>query len=129
MRMKRAVRAKWVAELRSGKYKQGRSKLHQRGQGTEPDQFCCLGVLCHMAVVDGLPLRVVGDTYGDRDVTKYGGEISLPPEYVKDWAGWDEMGGSAIRIMYLANANDDGHTFAEIATMIEQDPDAQFDTE
>jgi hypothetical protein len=32
---------KWIAALRSGKYKQGRNKLRDK-----EDCYCCLGVLC-----------------------------------------------------------------------------------
>jgi hypothetical protein len=38
--MKDDVKKKWVAALRSGKYKQGTGAL-RRG-----DEYCCLGVLC-----------------------------------------------------------------------------------
>ena len=34
------IKAKWVAALRSGEYKQGQNFLNKG------DQFCCLGVLC-----------------------------------------------------------------------------------
>ncbi len=39
--MDQEVKAKWIAALKSGKYKQGRDRL--RGP---KDKFCCLGVLC-----------------------------------------------------------------------------------
>lgn len=34
------VKEQWVAELRSGKYKQGKGNLRKG------DRYCCLGVLC-----------------------------------------------------------------------------------
>ena len=47
------VMKKWVAALRSGKYKQtngqlGRGKLNENCYTVEPKSFCCLGVLCHV---------------------------------------------------------------------------------
>ena len=42
--MDKALKAKWLEALRSGKYKQGRKKLR-----SEDDEFCCLGVLCDIS--------------------------------------------------------------------------------
>ena len=41
------VKARWVAALRSGEYKQGKFALCTRSgfQGQEGDTFCCLGVI------------------------------------------------------------------------------------
>ena len=44
--MDAATKAKWVAALRSGKYKQGTGQLR-----TEDDCYCCLGVLCDISGV------------------------------------------------------------------------------
>lgn len=38
------LKARWVAALRSGEYKQGRGQL----QDTK-NRYCCLGVLCRVA--------------------------------------------------------------------------------
>ena len=102
------VKAKWVAALRSGEYKQGRVYLH------DDDRYCCLGVLCAIAPatvnvkrnVDGL---VVGQTL-----------ISQQP--VMTWADVVEHGGDVEidgRFGPLTWHNDHGRTFAEIADAIE----------
>ena len=39
--MKKDIREKWVAALRSGKYEQGQNNLR-----SVDNKFCCLGVLC-----------------------------------------------------------------------------------
>lgn len=39
--MNQEIKAKWVAALRSGQYKQGKECLRN-----EENHFCCLGVLC-----------------------------------------------------------------------------------
>lgn len=38
--MDQAIKAKWIAALRSGQYEQGQSFLRNG------DKYCCLGVLC-----------------------------------------------------------------------------------
>lgn len=38
-------KAKWVAALRSGEYKQGKCQLYDQ----KDNSFCCLGVACHVA--------------------------------------------------------------------------------
>jgi hypothetical protein len=40
-----AFKQKWIDALRSGKYKQGRSLLHDPVKST----YCCLGVACRVA--------------------------------------------------------------------------------
>jgi len=45
MKMKKAVKKRWVKALRSGKYRQGEFKLCTRHKGGS--KFCCLGVLAH----------------------------------------------------------------------------------
>lgn len=42
------MKTEWIERLRSGNYKQGRSMLNAE------DQFCCLGVLCEIALDYGL---------------------------------------------------------------------------
>ena len=45
MPMDPELKAKWIAALRSGEYKQGKNRLHSN----EDNSFCCLGVLCEVA--------------------------------------------------------------------------------
>lgn len=69
---------KWVAALRSGKYKQGREKLKQPGLIGEP-KYCCLGVACDISEVgswDNLFYRV-GDEF-------HSGKL---PSAVAQWLG------------------------------------------
>lgn len=40
--MKKSIADKWVKALRSGDYKQGTYRLHNKKDNT----YCCLGVLC-----------------------------------------------------------------------------------
>jgi hypothetical protein len=96
VRMNPAIKARWVAALRSGDYVQGRELLHALGgpDGTEP-RFCCLGVLCDLAYRDGVVAReVVGSAgnhatyaYHDKDDPDEDLESSLLPRSVARWAG------------------------------------------
>lgn len=40
------LKAKWIAALRSGEYKQTKGRLLRKWRGE--DRFCCLGVLCEV---------------------------------------------------------------------------------
>lgn len=42
---------KWIEALRSGKYKQGKSRLRTDGNDDSKPEFCCIGVACE--IVDG----------------------------------------------------------------------------
>jgi hypothetical protein len=46
--MKSALKSKWVAALRSGKYKQTKQTL-KREEADGSASFCCLGVLCEIS--------------------------------------------------------------------------------
>jgi hypothetical protein len=87
------LKAKWVAALRSGRFRQARMKLRSE------DGFCCLGVLC---VVAGLPITEDGQNV-----------VGVPDSYDPIWnlTGRDGWG--------LTSLNDGGLSFAEIADYIE----------
>ncbi len=108
-------------ELESGNWKQGVGFLRY-SLYTEADRYCCLGVLCEMAVAAGViepakrPAGGAAYTYGALD--SYGGDATLPYA-VQEWA---EIGDADGRISgtatSLAELNDAGRTFAEIAETI-----------
>jgi hypothetical protein len=119
-KLKKAVKKKWVEALRSGKYQQGRHALAFGGK------YCCLGVLCEVAIESGLELPSGhsnrGRTYGEER------NISTLPEEVSTWAflkGSPAVGGQAMvstpagGFQYLTILNDRGVSFDEIADMIE----------
>jgi hypothetical protein len=120
-KLKKRVKEQWVAALRSGKYRQGQSSLAEGGK------YCCLGVLCEVALENRLPLNVEDNvsTYGD-PWRAYDGESSFLPKRVYEWAtlkkgrgplrdDFDLPGGTN-----LVEANDTGKTFEEIADLIEE---------
>lgn len=111
--MDQVIKANWVAELKSGRYKQGRLYLR-----TANDEFCCLGVLCDMAVKAGV---LPAPKHGNDDDTMeyyYGSRSRYLPDEVFRWAklpnSSPECGGTS-----LAERNDSGETFEEIADCIE----------
>lgn len=131
------LKTKWVAALRSGEYEQGRSYLNRDGK------YCCLGVLCELAVQEGVATSI--PTQGLPNVIRYGTEdsgygfsSSYLPQNVAVWADVDENGhlpltdeGTEVKIYRgtgtpdqttssLAVLNDDGFTFEQIAAIIEE---------
>lgn len=111
--MNPSVKAKWLEALRSGEYEQGRNALNENGN------YCCLGVLCDVAVKSGLALEV-----GERgQITEYDGLTAYLPDRVKRWAAlYDHNPRVPIGPLgtSLANLNDQGKTFSEIADLIEE---------
>lgn len=135
-----ALKAEWVGALRSGEYTQGTGRLRNDEGGR-----CCLGVLCDIAAAKGLGYWVQKESegapiwqflaYGSGDEIESG--EALPPSPVSKWAfGSDEQGygktdnpsipkscgdeecGCKDSIS-LAELNDGGASFAEIADLIE----------
>jgi len=116
------IKADWVAALRSGKYAQCTGQLREEGSPGDY-AYCCLGVLCD----------VVGARWDDDGQAEYEGGSSggLLPMPVAKKVGLDihpncgnhlesdpvvDVNGDTIS---LSELNDAGHSFAEIADIIE----------
>lgn len=87
--MKPKLARQWAEALRSGAYKQGRNFLHQLPPtGAE---HCCLGVLCRLAIDDGVDVLVSTkrDNNYDWPFVAYNGNDGLPPNDVLQWAGFN----------------------------------------
>ena len=120
------VREKWVAALRSGEYQQGTKFLEKDGK------FCCLGVLCDLAVKEDVAKRerfvtgvVTGVVYYGKSLT----EDRVLPDNVRRWAGlYGRSGdyGNAVDNLSLTRLNDTGSSFEEIADLIENPPAGLF---
>lgn len=120
--MKEDIKKQWVDALRSGEYAQGRARLRNNR-----DEFCCLGVLCDLAVKAGVIEGPIQSE--DFEDYVYSGDILFPPHPVVKWAGLsssnptlvveeDEYGD--IQEYGAASLNDGGKTFEEIADLIEE---------
>lgn len=123
------IKDRWVAALRSGKYKQGRkalSKISDTGETT----YCCLGVLCELAVEDGLISRApYTSPWSNLEFNLYGEDNhkSFLPIVVMEWSGvnstmgyFSDVGAPTAEYSSLVEANDDGATFEDIANIIER---------
>ena len=98
--MREDVKAQWVAALRSGEFEQGRGSLHeQRVDGSSA--FCCLGVLCELAVEAGVVERGEVPTFPS-SVIDYDGDTGILPLKVMRWAG---MPGSTGRFRYAVSSD------------------------
>jgi hypothetical protein len=115
-----AVKEKWIEALRSGDYEQGKGALSIAGT------YCCLGVLCEIAVKDGVPVVKSGDESGN---AYYDGRSELPPLSVVNWAfpGHDRDKWSIDGMWeitpdhHLPSLNDaQNWSFEQIADLVEQ---------
>lgn len=106
---------KWIAALRSRKYKQGTGSLRQIGPTTRSvDRFCCLGVLCD--IVNPKMWNKLGccDSYTYQGKKDYYGDAAHLPCSVY------EKIGDSIDEDELITMNDDGIKFYEIANYLER---------
>lgn len=88
--MNREIRDQWTAALRSGDYAQGRGALH--AYSPTGGRYCCLGVLCELAVEAG----AVGVKNGYNNEKRYGAasQGGVLPREVMAWAGMIEADAS-----------------------------------
>ena len=90
--MNELIAQQWVAALRSGDYKQGKSVLHNQDTNT----YCCLGVLCDLYVQENnnrdsyCQQRMLSDT---SIVTCFGDSTGTLPSDVRMWAGIGDDNG------------------------------------
>jgi len=97
--MTQEFKNKWVAALRSGEYKQGFRRLYDY----DDNSYCCVGVAHSLC---GVSQRILVHRYN---------LLVLPDHESKEV---NDLGISQLRV--LANMNDRGKTFSEIADYIEQ---------
>lgn len=92
------LKAKWVAALRSGEYKQTGGHLRYCDLNGNPKGYCCLGVLCDVMDPEGWGAR-----------------------FHDDDAGLPEPSMVGAHQPTLIDMNDrEGRSFAEIADFIEK---------
>lgn len=123
--MDHTLKAKWLADLRSGKFAQGRSMLLNTGNNS----YCCLGVLCKTAgakwqewdreeeyysnvpVLDG---ALIGKD--DEELTKqYRRKIGISEHEMKHLIKMNDGEGDAVLAGYVPPKS-----FSEIADWIEE---------
>lgn len=112
---------KWVAALKSGGYKQGTGNLQRNGE------FCCLGVACAIAIDNGMKLEIEKIDEGDEGwYVRYDGQGGALPFSVVKWLNLVSSIGEIKSGSSLIRLNDTGKTFAEIADIIESEPEGLF---
>jgi hypothetical protein len=114
--MKPEIKTRWIAKLLSGEFQQGRGTLR-----SSDNKFCCLGVLCELAVENGIiPKPTLNESSSQFE---YGASFAtgLPPYEVVIWAQLGERNPSTKSTGHsFAFQNDHGSSFADIAKMIEE---------
>jgi hypothetical protein len=138
--VKPEIKTQWQAELRSGKYAQGKRALASRQTSTDEDgnsvtsnTYCCLGVLCELAKAEGVVKSF--DVNYNNDVP-YGlapteanpypqTSTSYLPQPVIDWAGLVTQDGDPLLTIgedykRASEHNDNERTFADIADALDQ---------
>lgn len=106
--MNAKIKKLWVKALRSGKYKQGKTKLHYGNQNGS--KYCCLGVLSDLAVKNGVCSRKKAF---ERNET-----LNIP---VCVWAGLDCDRNPVVNGNRISIFNDKKNfNFRQIADLIEK---------
>ena len=126
--MKEEIRKRWVEALRSGYYKKGEGSLYNSDTG----KHCALGVLCELAVEDGVVDRMDFENGGPSVYGSHDGSTSdnvLPSEVV-EWAGLESEspivsfhseGFGDTEFWSVSEMNDLGASYEYIADKIESE--------
>jgi hypothetical protein len=128
--VKKEIKEQWTAALESGDYAQGKSELR-----TAEDSYCCLGVLCDLAVQAGIAKWERRNFHGSDVQVWFAAPVSgdaqdsdstFLPKFVKEWAGLDDTNPTVPdptepdHKSGLAMLNDDGVPFTKIADRIKE---------
>ena len=104
----REIKKMWLAALESGEYEQGYGQLYNKLNKA----FCCLGVLQH-CLLDG---EVEVAETDEHPIFKEGDFIGLPSKWFYD--KFPQLGWVKQEAFELAEMNDNGNSFKEIAAYI-----------
>lgn len=131
------VKEAWCQALESGEYRQGEGYLRlvtpAKGSERTPG-YCCLGVLCELALKAGIITaeHLDADDPGRHTVVQYGegwdGSCAVLPNVVRDWAGLGSNRTPALVTVtvgdeetQLSRLNDSGeYDFPAIAQVIRE---------
>jgi len=106
------IKQKWVSALRSGEYQQTQRLLH------DENGFCCLGVLCDLYLKEN-QLEWEPSTHSN-NVYVFQDMVASLPLSVIEWSGVEGYNFPVAAKYLLAELNDGGSTFIEIADVIEK---------
>jgi hypothetical protein len=125
-KMKPEIKKLWIEALLSGNYEQGQGFLC-RNAGNGSTEWCCLGVLTDLAIKNGVDIDCETSNY-DPDAYSFDSESGMLPLSVMEWAGLETGNGEyVVNHLFdegplhesLAEDNDCGHTFEQLAATIE----------
>jgi hypothetical protein len=108
---------KWVRALRSGKYKQGRGALNKNNKN-----FCCLGVVCEVAIKNKVKLKKTKNWSESKKsfTVHYDNEGGVLPIKVARWLGIDEL-NPLLKHQPASELNDQTKaSFKQIADLVEE---------
>jgi hypothetical protein len=116
--MNKEIAERWIVALQSEDVRQIQGRLANAANGR-----CCLGVLCDIAVADGVIEREDGSDiyYDDAD--------GVLPLSVVRWAGMNSENGGFLKnasgetTRSLAGLNDEGVPFADLIPIIRENVD------
>ena len=116
--MREDFKKEWVAALRSGEYKQGYGELKNN-----TGEYCCLGVACDLLVKKGLAKEQTSNGLNvyalsnDNDL-----DWSVLPKSIANYLGLSKDPDIIVdgEAHCISGVNDEGKTFSEIATLIEE---------
>lgn len=116
--MKEAAAKAWTEALRSGKYKQGAGVLRD-----ESGRFCVLGVLCDLYDPTGWSRGAIRTYTNPAPGFSYRGLHDVLPMPVMEQAGIADQRGELWSLdgQSLAEMNDAGKSFVELADIIERE--------
>jgi hypothetical protein len=107
-RMKPSIKAKWIAALRGGLYKQGKGALRDKR-----NRCCCLGVLCDQVAPGSWKKK--GFFWSATGNWEHKGDWGIISDGLAR-----KVGLTPIEVQNLIGMNDyDGLTFKQIADVIE----------
>lgn len=117
----------WIKALRSGEYEQ------TTGQLRDDKGFCCLGVACDLYAAEHPDAKWNRDVDED-DCVEHTilNEAAVLPTVVRAWLGLKGATGEFVTCATpyqsdaLAARNDNGATFAQVADLIEREPEGLF---
>ncbi len=93
---------KWIEALRSPGELQGKGFLEYYLEGEDKPRRCCLGVLCRVAMAEGLQLNVIKYFDDVRDektvITFSGNDFVLPVDVVKLMGFTDDSGNLSVYV-------------------------------
>lgn len=105
--MKKDIAELWATTLESGRFEQGRQQLNRE------NKLCCLGVLCELAIENGVNVekKEFGEEY------RYNERNLFPPDEVNDWC---EIGTAGAKKLSWKN-DEDLLSFKQIAKLIREE--------